>query len=226
MPYDLKINVIIRYQPICLAPASFAQTRIWLDERIRFNSDHAYTAIYNMPYLYRLLPQHSLSIQQLKIALYIVTIRHESLRTAIVFDEQNNQLIQKIVDARDANDRLFPFIQDSFENDEQLNFFMYDEKRNSQLFHLEKGLVLRCHILRHCSNSSNNSINDKDAIIFNFHHAVFDSLSMNIFLRDLNQAYSTGELLTSDDITLRYLDCKYRNMLFKIRASLFSFIFL
>ena len=37
---------------------------------------------------------------------------------------------------------------------------------------------------------------DKDAIIFNFHHALFDFPSMNVFLHDLDQAYTTGQLPT------------------------------
>ncbi|CAF4355789.1 unnamed protein product, partial [Adineta steineri] len=38
------------------------------------------------------------------------------------------------------------------------------------------------------------------------HHALFDFPSMNIFLHDLNQAYTTGQLLYDDNTNLRYLD--------------------
>ncbi|CAF1565594.1 unnamed protein product, partial [Adineta steineri] len=53
------------------APASFAQARIWLDERIRFDPDKPQIAIYNMPFVYRLQPGHTLSIKQLRHALYL-----------------------------------------------------------------------------------------------------------------------------------------------------------
>ncbi|CAF1542440.1 unnamed protein product, partial [Adineta steineri] len=35
-------------------PASFAQARIWLDERIRFDPEKPQVAIYNIPIVYRL----------------------------------------------------------------------------------------------------------------------------------------------------------------------------
>ncbi|CAF4387234.1 unnamed protein product, partial [Adineta steineri] len=52
-------------------PASFAQARIWLDERIRFDPDKPQVAIYNMPFVYRLQPGHTLSIKQLHQALHL-----------------------------------------------------------------------------------------------------------------------------------------------------------
>ena len=52
-------------------------------------------------------------------------------------------------------------------------------------------------------------LSDKDAIIFNFHHAIFDSLSLSVFLRDLGHAYSTSQLTDDDDTILRYVDCEY-----------------
>jgi hypothetical protein len=85
---------------------------------------------------------------------------------------------------------------------------MHDEKRNSQLFNLPRGLVFRCHLVYHKQISSNDLLIDKDAIIFNFHHALFDFPSMDVFLHDLNQAYTTGRLTTDDTTILRYLDCK------------------
>ncbi|UJR38884.1 hypothetical protein I4U23_031552 [Adineta vaga] len=35
-----------------LAPASYAQARIWLDEKVRFDPDNPQVAIYNMPFIY------------------------------------------------------------------------------------------------------------------------------------------------------------------------------
>ncbi|CAF4659148.1 unnamed protein product [Rotaria sp. Silwood2] len=83
---------------------------------------------------------------------------------------------------------------------------MHDEKRNSLLFDLTQGHVFRCHIIQHKPIYSNDLLCDQDAIIFNFHHALFDFPSMEAFLCDLDQAYSTGQLLTNDNSLLRYLD--------------------
>ncbi|CAF1356518.1 unnamed protein product [Adineta steineri] len=83
---------------------------------------------------------------------------------------------------------------------------MYDEKCNSQIYHLDQGLVFRCHILYYKQISSNNLLCDKDRIIFNFHHVLFDFPSMKIFLHDLNQAYMTNQLPINHNTDLRYLD--------------------
>ena len=165
-----------------------------------------------MPFLYRLSSGHSLSIIQLRQALHKIIIKHQSLRTSLIFDKQNNQLIQQIIDFNDNNNNLFSFIESIFETDEQLNDIMHHEKGNSQLFDLSQGLVFRCHLVYHKQISSNDLLSDKDLLIFNFHHALFDFPSMDVFLHDLNQAYTTGQLTFDDNTSLRYLDCKYKHI--------------
>jgi NRPS condensation-like uncharacterized protein len=199
-----------------IGPASYAQARILLDERIRFDPNKPQVAIYNMPFLYRLSSKHTLSVQKLLHALHLIVIKHQSLRTSLVFDKENNRLIQQTIDFDDSN--MFAFIESTFETDDQLNEIMHDEKRNPQHFDLSHGQVFRYHLVFHKQISSNDLLCDKDAIIFNFHHALFDFPSMNVFLDDLNQAYTTGQLPTNDEITFRYLDCKYKYI------SYFSFI--
>ena len=80
-------------------------------------------------------------------------------------------------------------MEHTFQTGEQLDKIIHDEKSNSQYFDLSHGLVSGCHLLYY---SSNDYLEDKDIIIFNFHHTLFDFPSMNIFLNDLDQAYSTG----------------------------------
>jgi hypothetical protein len=199
---------------IVAAPASDAQARIWLDERIRFHPDQPLVAIYNMPFLYHLYPGNTLSTTQLRHTLQLIVSKHQSLRTSIVFIKETNSLIQRIIDLNDNNNRLFTFIESIFETDEQLNEIVFDETRNSQLFNLAQGLVFRCHIVYYKQISSNTLLSDKDVVIFNFHHAFFDFPSTDVFLHDLSQAYSTGQLTTNDDTTLRYVDCKYEYFLY------------
>jgi NRPS condensation-like uncharacterized protein len=172
-----------------------------------------------MPFLYRLPSQHTLSLKQLHQALRQVVIKHQSLRTSLVFNKEKNLLMQRIIDFNDNCNSLFAFIESTSETDEQLNDIMHDEKRNSRLFDLAKGLVFRCHVVYYKKISSNGVLSDKDVLIFNFHHALFDFPSMNIFLDDLSQAYSTGHLTTDEDTTLRYLDCKYEYFLFSSRIT-------
>ncbi|CAF4226665.1 unnamed protein product, partial [Adineta steineri] len=189
-------------------PASFAQARIWLDERIRFDPDKPQTAIYNMPFVYRLHSDHTLSIKQLRHALHLTVNKHLSLHTSLHFDTQKNLLMQQVITHEDKNnnDNMFSIIETTYETDEKLNEILHDEKRNPHLFDLAQGLVFRCHIIYHKQISSNHLLSDKDLLIFNFHHALFDFPSMDIFLHDLNQAYTTGQLLYDDNTNLRYLD--------------------
>jgi NRPS condensation-like uncharacterized protein len=166
-----------------------------------------------MPFLYRLHSGHTLSIKRFCHALQLIVTKHVSLRTSLTFDDKKNLLMQRIIDFNNANNRLFTFIESTFETDEQLNNIMHNEKHNSQLFDLAQSLVFRCHIVYYKEISSNDFLSDEDAFIFNFHHALFDFPSMKIFLTDLNEAYRTGELSTNDNTTLRYLDCKYEYLL-------------
>jgi NRPS condensation-like uncharacterized protein len=134
--------------------------------------------------------------------------KHQALRTSLIFDREKNLLMQQIIDLNDDDKQMFEFITSTFETDEQLNNIIQEEKYNSQLFDLAYGLVFRCHLVYYKEVPSNN-LCDRDTLIFNFHHALFDFPSMNIFLDDLNQVYATGQLCKDDNTTLRYIDCKY-----------------
>ncbi|CAF1384082.1 unnamed protein product [Adineta steineri] len=186
-------------------PASYAQSRIWFDERIRFDRDKPQVAINNMPFLYRLHSQHTLSTTQLHHALQLILIKHQSLRTSIIFDMNKNLLMQKIIDHID-NKELFTFIESTFETDEDLNKIMHNERGNPKNFNLMTGVVCRCHIVYYKNISQKGIICEKDAVISNFHHALFDFLSMKMFCQDLDQAYTMGYLENDDNTTLRYLD--------------------
>ena len=85
------------------------------------------------------------------------------------------------------------------------------------IFDLAQGLVFRCHIVYYKQISSNDLLSDKDVIIFNFHHALFDFPSMDIFLHDLNQAYTTGQLSSMMTILL------YVILIVNINISYFSY---
>ena len=190
------------------APASYAQARIWLDERIRFDPDKPQVAIYNMPMLYRLCSGCTLSVGQLRRALQLVVAKHLSLRTSLVFDTQKNELMQRVVDLDDENSKPYAVVESTYATEEQLSDIMHEEKRNPRLFDLARGGVFRCHFVYLEQKPPTDVLSDKDAIIFNFHHALFDYPSMHVFLHDLDEAYTTERLLPADETALRYLDCK------------------
>ena len=194
---------------IIVAPASFAQARICFHERIRFDPDKPQVSIYNMPFLYRLHSKHTLSVKQLHRALQLIVTKHQSLRTSLLFDKEKNLLMQRIACDKGNNDNMFQIVESAYERHEQLNNIMHEEKRNPQLFNLAYGLVFRCHIVYYNQISSGDLFCDKDILIFNFHHALFDFPSMQLFVHDLNEAYTTDQLPDNDNTTLRYLDCNY-----------------
>ncbi|CAF1479154.1 unnamed protein product, partial [Adineta steineri] len=188
---EIKLVMFHRLKDIVNeAPASFAQARIWLDERIRFDPDKPQVAIYNMPFVYRLQPDHTFSIKQLHHALHLTVNKHPSLHTSLHFDIEKNLLMQRVITHEDKNnnDSLFSIIETTYETDEQLNEILHNEKRNPHLFDLAQGLVFRCHFVYYKQISSNHLLSDKDILIFNFHHALFDFPSMKVFHHDLNQA--------------------------------------
>jgi hypothetical protein len=181
-----------------------------------------------MPFLYRLSHNHTLSMQHLHHALRLIINKHQSLRTSLIFNEDNNLLMQRIIHSNDNNNhQLFTFIESPFETDQQLNNIMHDERRNSQYFSLTQGLVFRCHILYYKQISTNRLLSHQDAIIFNFHHALFDIPSMGVFINDLSQAYETGQLIFDKDTIVRYLDCKYTYLFYSVLTitDLFHFLF-
>ncbi|CAF1340659.1 unnamed protein product [Adineta steineri] len=160
-----------------------------------------------MPFVYRLQSDHTLSIKQLRHALHLTVNKHHSLHTSLHFDIEKNMLMQRVITHEDkSNNNMFSIIKTTYETDEQLNEILHDEKRNPHLFDHAQGLVFRCHIIYYKQISSNHLLSDKDLLIFNFHHALFDFPSMEVFLDDLNQAYTVGQLLYDDNTLLRYLD--------------------
>ncbi|CAF0774911.1 unnamed protein product [Adineta steineri] len=187
-----------------ISPALYAQARIWLDERIRFDSKNPQVAIYNMPFLHRLSSGGTLSISKLRQALQHVLIKHSALRTSLYFDTNKNILMQKIIDHTD-NKELFTFIEGTFETDEDLNKIMHSERGNPNNFNLLIGIVCRCHVVYYKNISQKGIICEKDALIFNFHHTSFDFSSIKMFRQDLDQVYTMGYLANDDNITLRYL---------------------
>ncbi|CAF1029834.1 unnamed protein product [Adineta steineri] len=126
------VVLVILYSGFSIeAPASYAQTRIWLDERIRFDPDKPQIAIYNMPFVYRLQSDHTLSIKQLRHALDLTINKHFSLHTSLHFDIEKNLLMQRVITHENKNN-MFSIIETTYETDEQLNEILHDEKQQTQ----------------------------------------------------------------------------------------------
>ncbi|CAF4249332.1 unnamed protein product, partial [Rotaria sp. Silwood2] len=159
-----------------------------------------------MPFIYRISSGGMLSIPILRQALHVVVMKYESLRTSLIFDTEKDMLMQQIHESCDDNNQLFTFLESYFETEEELNNIIYDERSCPTYFDLSCGLVFRCHVVHKRKFVPNDQLHEGDAIIFNFHHAVFDVPSMNIFLNNLSKSYLNEEPLSDDSNCLRYID--------------------
>src|SRR5689334_2269792 len=82
----LKFLNTINYFLVLLGIASFAQERIFLDEKLRFSNKHA---IYNELMVLRPV-RGSLSIDRLLRACLFVLEKHQVLRTSLILNHENN----------------------------------------------------------------------------------------------------------------------------------------
>ncbi|CAF4047448.1 unnamed protein product, partial [Adineta steineri] len=120
-----NINESLRHFPE-IKPASYAQHQIWHDEEHRLHLDGPQLAIYNMVFCYRLSANHTLPVQQLRYALDLVVDKHQSLRTALIFDTTKNILTQRIVDQQNHENNRFSIVENICETDEQLNEIIHN----------------------------------------------------------------------------------------------------
>ncbi|CAF1463212.1 unnamed protein product [Adineta steineri] len=171
--------------------ASFAQERIWLDEKFHHNSPMS-PAMHN--FVLPLVIEHgSMSIERIRSAIVAVLEQHEILRTAIYFDENRNMLVQA-VRSMDNNDAY------SFEitaNDIHSPDEVADLLRNESVQHfaeLEQGLVVRCHLVKVGSDDDMGKLYPHDLVIFIFHGVAFDYNSIGSFLVAFTKAYDQMEL--------------------------------
>lgn len=194
----------------CLAEVSFAQSRIFLDEQIRFHSgDETAMAIYNLPLLCR-LSECSLSIKRLRETLRLITEENAIFRTCLRFDTVSGNLSQS-VQPNHVQD-WFGFEVSVISDDKELETILNDEMINRKYFDLSEGRVFRCHVARRRSSASidDDFLSVGDWIIFNFHHVAFDGESERIFLRNLQELYTHKHQLHVDDVQtkLQYIDCE------------------
>ncbi|CAF4112649.1 unnamed protein product, partial [Rotaria sordida] len=197
------------------APASFAQERIFLDEKIRFSSK-SNNKIYAIPLVFRVLSANTpISITRLHRAFQFVIMKHSILRTALDFST-NGIIIQHSLNVDNMIDDMKPYgfsIIDLHDDKDRGIIKPITEIINHRdLFDLTKGCVIQCHILRqyqlddNLSFKNDNLLTKDDLILFNIHHSAFDGASISVFLHDFSLAYETDCSLPLDDDAMQYID--------------------
>ncbi|CAF1549579.1 unnamed protein product, partial [Adineta steineri] len=199
--------------------ASFAQERIFLDEQVRFSSD---IAIYNELSTLQVV-QGSLSFNRLLQAFRYVLNKHKILRTSLTFNNDDGVLKQSITDIH----KTFTItMNQTFQNENELQNIIYQTTINPNLFDLSNGRVFRAEILKHQislnknENNSNEFITNSSVLLIAFHHAAFDRASTSIFFNDLCLAYNTNVIsMEDDDESLQYIDYSTHERLIDMTTS-------
>jgi hypothetical protein len=163
-----------------------------------------------MPHLYRIKSAtNRVSISRLSHALQHVISRHNILRTALYLGTSGT-IIQERLDTimihNDINFCTFSVTNLAYHDDcENIHKIIHDKINDSDLFHLEHGLVIHCHIFRH-TLADDDLLGKDDCVLFCMHHSAFDGASTSIFFRDLALTYETNRSLPMNDNTLQYID--------------------
>lgn len=165
-------------QEVFIAPASFAQKRLWLLSRIE--PDNPAFNICSAVELHG-----PLDADRLEAALARVTDRHESLRTCL--REENGEPVQFILPELHLPLPVEPLSEDDLETVVRHEF--------DRPFALETGPLLRVRCLRLAP--------DRHVLLSTIHHLVCDGWSMNCLVSELVAAYRKEEL---PPLTLQYAD--------------------
>ncbi|CAF0996637.1 unnamed protein product [Didymodactylos carnosus] len=186
-----------------IACASPSQERIWLDLYLH----KIPVSIYNIPVLFTLPPNRTLSIRRLHLSIRSVIRQHSILRTKIVYDNCLKQIVQPV---SDNDDCCYSFQRSCIEkttNDDVIEQILVNEINGDNHFNLEQGVVVRCHVIQQHQRVDEDLLEENDWIIFNFHHIALDGYSLKLFFNDLNLAY-TNSRLESNKTLSQFIDCK------------------
>jgi hypothetical protein len=200
----VKFLISVKYFILKLSGvASFAQERIFLDEKVRFSNE---IAIYNELIILRVLTS-SLSAIRLLNALRFVLKKQVVLRTSLYFNNEKGVVRQRVTDKHET---FMLATEQTFKNESEFQNIIYETTINPSLFDLSSGRVFHCQILRQqkllTEDNDNQFITDSDILIVAFHHAAFDRSSRQIFFNDLCIAYNDNIITEVDEELLQYID--------------------
>ncbi len=176
-------------------PCSFAQARLWLQNRLAPDSPfyHIHTAHW--------LSGH-LDLNALESALRWLVERHESLRT--VFEEVDGTLTQRILPSISAaRDLALPVSDLSNLHTEAADqeILRLSDAAGRQSFDLERELPIRARLIRRGPTDH--------ILLLTLHHIIADGWSLSVLLNELGEAYRTFRMGIAPDLptpTIHYAD--------------------
>ena len=168
-------------------PLSFAQKRLW------FLAKFGQSEQYHIPHFLNI--KGDINIELLEKSLNYLIQRHEVLRTTF-YENTQGDVFQNIA----ANCKLDIAHQNAInENEETIQKLCNDFIQ--QPFDLTKDLLIRSILIK--TNAS------EFVFGLSIHHIVFDGWSMNIFLQELQQVYTSyinDETIELQELSIQYLD--------------------
>ncbi|UJR18560.1 hypothetical protein I4U23_005467 [Adineta vaga] len=179
---------------------SFAQQRIWFDEKLY--RDAATSSVTNNLLLPLVIKDGSMSIERIRSAVVTVLERHMVLRTAIHFDNDCGKLIQQVQPIVDNYSYSFELTKKNLHAQNEIDDLLKNE-RISHFAKLEQGLVVRCQLVKIRFDDDMESLHPDDLIIFIFHHIAFDYNSAGSFITAFTRAYDQTECNIAK---LQYID--------------------
>ena len=173
---------VARGEPL---PASFAQRRLWLVDRLEPGS-----AAYNVPFALRL--RGALDVGALRASLEALVARHETLRTT--FAEEGGEPVQVINAAA-------PVALEVVEVEDEAAAERIAREEALRPFDLEAGPLLRATLLRLGA--------EEHVLCFTLHHIVSDGWSMQVLVREVSALYgaaSHGGSVVLPELPVQYAD--------------------
>jgi acyl carrier protein len=178
-------------EDIFVFPASFAQQRLWLLERLEPNSD-----VYNIPAVFRL--RGKLVVHALERCLKEIVRRHESLRTT--FTSRDGQPFQVVHAASAPWFALLDFSEFP-QNQREAEAVCRVTEEVRRPFDLCQGPLLRALLCR---------LTDQDhMLLLTMHHIISDGWSMRVIEQEMGALYASfaaGEPSPLEELPLQYAD--------------------
>jgi hypothetical protein len=180
--------------------ASFAQQRVWFDENL-YNDPSTSLALHNL-LLPLVIKRGSMSIERIRSAIVTILEQHTILRTAIHYDEKRDTLTQQVQSIVGTDNYSFQLTKESVQSTDEIAILLKNESTN-HFAKLDRGLVVRCHLIKMGVDDNNEYLKPNDLIIFVFHRIAFDYNSVGPFIIAFTQAYNQ---IKSHTTNLQYID--------------------
>lgn len=182
------------------AGASFAQKRAWINENMYHDPSSSSTI--NNILLPLVIKSGSLSIQSIRSAVVAILKKNTILRTAIHFDKKHDNLIQEVQPIVDHDNYFFQLTRKKFQDPDDIVILLKNEAINP-FAQLDRGLVVRCHLIKIDLNDDDEYLKSNDMILFVFHQIAFDYNSFGPFILAFSEAYNQIQKRVTN---LQYID--------------------